>query len=122
MPAGAECPGDMASPDNDMLIAALVVVGLLAVGLAVLLARRTREVRSVREIGERFAAVAQTGDLAERLGPHAGEGSAGELAESADRLIARLQQDKTIRAEREVVYRRLTEAMHEAVAVERNGI
>ena len=122
MPAGAECPGDMASPDNDMLIAALVVVGLLAVGLAVLLARRTREVRSVREIGERFAAVAQTGDLAERLGPHAAEGSAGELAESADRLIARLQQDKTIRAERELVYRRLTEAMHEAVAVERNGI
>ena len=54
MPAGAECPGDMASPDNDMLIAALVVVGLLAVGLAVLLARRTREVRGVREIGERF--------------------------------------------------------------------
>lgn len=69
MPAGAECPGDMASPDNDMLIAALVVVGLLAVGLAVMLVRRTREVRSVREIGERFAAVAQTGDLAERLDP-----------------------------------------------------
>ena len=54
MPAGAECPGDMASPDNDMLIAALVVVGLLAVGLAVMLVWRTREVRSVREIGERL--------------------------------------------------------------------
>jgi diguanylate cyclase (GGDEF)-like protein/PAS domain S-box-containing protein len=112
----------MASPDNDMLIAALVAVGLLAVCLAVLLARRTREVRSVRAIGERLDAVAQTGDLAERLGPHAGEGSAGDLAQSADRLIARLQQENSIRAEREVVYRRLTEAMHEAVAVERDGI
>ena len=49
----------MAGPDNDMLIAALVAVGLLAVWLAVLLARRTREVRSVREIGERLDAVAQ---------------------------------------------------------------
>jgi diguanylate cyclase (GGDEF)-like protein/PAS domain S-box-containing protein len=112
----------MASPDNDMLIAALVTLGLLAALLAVLLARRTREARQVREIGERLAAVAQTGDLAERLAPHAVEGRAGELAESADLLIGRLQQEAAARAEREHVYRRLTEAMHEAIAVERNGI
>jgi len=112
----------MASPDNDMLIAALVAVGLLAILLAVLLYRRTREARHVQEIGERLAAVATTGDLGERLSPHAPEGSAGELAQNADRLISRLQAESTSRAEREFVYRRLTEAMHEAVAVDRNGL
>ena len=104
----------MASPDNDMLIAALVALGLLVVLLGALLARRVREARHVREIGERMAAVATTGDLGERLAPHAAEGSAGELAESADRLISRLQAESAVRAEREFVYRRLTEAMHEA--------
>jgi diguanylate cyclase (GGDEF)-like protein/PAS domain S-box-containing protein len=122
VPAGTWGPGDMTGPDNVLLIAALVAVGLLAAVLAVLLARRNREVRGVREIGERLEVVAQTGDLAERLVPHAADGSAGSLAQSADRLIARLQQETTLRAERESVYRRLTEAMHEAVAVDRGGI
>ena len=112
----------MFGPDNDMVIAALVALGLLALALAVLLLRRTREMRDVRELGERFAVVAQTGDLGERLAPHVGEGSAGEIAERADQLLARLQQESTARAEREFVYRRLAEAMHEAVAVERDGI
>ncbi len=112
----------MAGPDNDMVIAALVAFAILAVLLAVLLARRTREVREVREIGERLAAVAQTGEVGERLAPHATPGSAGELAENADRLIARLQQESSTRAEREFVLRKLAEAMHEAVAVERDGI
>ena len=112
----------MAGPDNDMVIAALVAFAILAVLLAVLLARRTREVREVREIGERLAAVAQSGEVGERLAPHATPGSAGELAENADRLIARLQQETSTRAEREFVLRKLAEAMHEAVAVERDGI
>jgi len=105
-----------------MLIAALVAVGLLAVLLAVLLYRRIREARHILEIGERLAAVATTGDLGERLTPHAPRGSAGDLAQNADRLISRLQVENTARAEREFVYRRLTEAMHEAIAVDRNGI
>ena len=112
----------MASPQDYLLIAALVTVGLLASLCGVLLARRMREARHVREIGERLAAVAETGDLRERLGPHAVDGSAGALAESADRLIERLQQEAATGAERERVYRRLTEAMHEAVAVEQDGI
>jgi hypothetical protein len=106
----------MAGPDNDMVIAALVGLGMLAVLLAVLLVRRSREVREVRELGARFAAVAQTGDLGERLAPHVGEGSAGDIAENADLLLARLQKEASTRAEREFVYRRLAEAMHEAVA------
>ena len=48
--------------------------------------------------------------------------SAGDFAENADRLLARLQQETVTRAERELVYRRLTEAMHEGVAVDRDGI
>jgi len=112
----------MVGPGNQMVTPALVVLGLVAVVLVVLLVRRSRELRAVRELGERFVAVAQTGDLAERLTPHAGAGTAGELAESADRLIARLQRETSTRAERESVYRRLAEAMHEAVVVERGGI
>jgi len=112
----------MAGPDNQLMMFALVALGLTAVVLVVLLARRSRELRAVRELGERFVAVAQTGDLAERLAPHAGAGTAGEIADSADQLIARLQRETSTRADRESVYRRLAEAMNEAVAVERNGI
>ncbi len=121
-PAGAAGPGDMVGPDNDMVIAVLVALGVLALALAVLLARRTREMREVRELGERLAAVAETGDLGERLAPHAGEGSAAEIAGRADQLLARLQHEASTRAEREFVYRRLAEAMNEAVAVDRDGI
>jgi diguanylate cyclase (GGDEF)-like protein/PAS domain S-box-containing protein len=112
----------MAGPDNPLVMAALVALGLLAVVLAFLLMRRSRELHAVRELGERFVAVAQTGDLAERLTPHAAAGAAGDLAESADRLIARLQKETSTRAERETAFRRLAEAMNEAVAVERHGI
>lgn len=112
----------MAGLDNDTLIALLAGLGLLAVVLAVLLVRRSRELHDVRELGERLAAVAQSGDVAERLGPHAGEGSAASLAESADQLIERLQVESTTRVERETLYRRLAEAMHEAVVVDRDGI
>ena len=70
----------MASPDNNLLIAVLVGLGALAVLLAVLLYRRHREARQVRDIGERLAAVAATGDLAERLAPHAVGDSAGDFA------------------------------------------
>ena len=71
-----------------MLIVALVAVGLLAVlPRACCWPGARAKSASVREIGERLEAVAQTGDLAERLGPHAAEGSAGELA--AERRPAR---------------------------------
>ena len=60
----------------------LLALGLVAAVLVGLLVRRSRELRAVRELGERFVAVAQTGDLAERLSPHAGAGTASEIAES----------------------------------------
>jgi diguanylate cyclase (GGDEF)-like protein/PAS domain S-box-containing protein len=112
----------MASPDNDLLILALGALGLLAAFLAVMLFHRRREARHLREIGERLAAVAATGDTTERLAPHAAGGSAGDFAQNADRLLDRLQHETSRRAEREYVYRRLTEAMHEGVAVDRDGI
>jgi len=112
----------MVSPENSLLITALAILAPLAVLLAVLLYRRQREAAQLRDVGERLAAVAETGDLAERLSPHAAGGSAEDLAGHADRLLARLQKESSSRAERESVYRRLTEAMHEGVAVDCNGI
>jgi diguanylate cyclase (GGDEF)-like protein/PAS domain S-box-containing protein len=112
----------MASPDNELLTLALLALGVLALVLAVALYRRHREARQLREIGERLAAVAATGEVGERLAPHASGGSAGDLAENADRLLERLQRETDTRVEREHVYRRLTETMHEGVAVERDGI
>jgi PAS domain S-box-containing protein len=112
----------MASPETNTLMLALILLGAVAAVLAVALIQRAREIGRVRELGERLQAVADTGDLAERLSPHAGEGSAGELAGGVDRLIERLQVESTARVERESVYRRLLETMHEAVLVERDGI
>jgi diguanylate cyclase (GGDEF)-like protein/PAS domain S-box-containing protein len=112
----------MASPDNHLMILAAVALGVLAAVLAALLMRRHRDARQVRDLGERFAALAATGDLSERLAPHVAGGSAEGLAEQADRLLARLQHESAARADREQVYRRLTEAMHEGVAVDCDGI
>jgi diguanylate cyclase (GGDEF)-like protein/PAS domain S-box-containing protein len=112
----------MASPETNTLMLALILLGAVAAVLAVALFRRARELSRVREIGERLQAVADTGDLAERLSPHAGAGSAGELAGSVDRLIERLQVESTARVERDSIYRRLLETVHEAVLVERDGI
>ena len=70
----------MASPENDTVMFALILLGAVAVMLAVALLQRLREIHRLRELGERVQAVAESGDLAERLTPHAGEGSAGEIA------------------------------------------
>jgi diguanylate cyclase (GGDEF)-like protein/PAS domain S-box-containing protein len=101
---------------------ATIALGALAAFLAALLYRRSRELNGVRAVTDRLEAVARTGDFTERLAPHAGEGSAGEVATSIDKLIERVQGDTSALAERESVYRRLLEAMHEAMAVERDGI
>jgi len=113
---------DMASPENDTLMFALILLGAIAVVLAVALLQRAREIRRLSELGERVQAVADSGDLAERLAPDAGEGSAGEIAGGVDRLIERLQIESSSREEREAVYRRLLETMNEAMLVERDGI
>ena len=92
---------DMASPENDTVMFALILLGAVAVVLAVALLQRSREIHRLRELGERVQAVADSGDLAERLTPHAGEGSAGEIAGGVDRLIERLQVESSAREERE---------------------
>ena len=105
-----------------MLTVALIAVGLLAALLALLLAGRVREIRKVRDLGERLEAVAQAGEFAVPLASEAGDGAAGEVAQSAERLVARLRSESAAQAERGALYRRLAEAMHEGVAVERDGI
>jgi len=108
--------------DTDMLNVALVALGALCVLLAVLLYRRDRELQQVRELGERVSALAGTGDLATLLVPDAGEGSAAEIAARVDALLARVRESSSAGIERESVMRRLLESMHEAMAVDRNGI
>ncbi|MFO1406330.1 MAG: EAL domain-containing protein [Steroidobacteraceae bacterium] len=112
----------MASPDTALLIAALAAFAVAATIAVVLLVRRAREAAGLRDLGERLEAVASTGDVAERLAPHAAEGAAAGIAGSADLLLERLERERTIRFEREQVYRRLAEAMDEGVAVERDGV
>ena len=112
----------MASPENDTVMFALILLGAVAVMLAVALLQRLREIHRLRELGERVQAVADSGDLAERLTPDGGVGSAGEIAGGVDRLIERLQVENSAREERESHYRRLLETMTEAMLVERDGI
>ena len=113
---------DMASPESHTLMLALILLGALAAVLAAALFQRSREIRRMRDLGERLQAVASSGDLGERLQPHAGEGQAGNIAAGVDRLIERLQAESSAREEREAVYRRLLETMNEALLIERDGI
>jgi diguanylate cyclase (GGDEF)-like protein/PAS domain S-box-containing protein len=112
----------MAVPESESLMLAWILLGVLVAALAVLLLRRKREMHRLRDLAERLEAVTQSGDLAERLAPHAGEGGPGEIAQGVDRLIERLQVESTSREERESVYRRMLESMHEALLIERDGI
>jgi diguanylate cyclase (GGDEF)-like protein/PAS domain S-box-containing protein len=105
-----------------MLIFALLALGALSAFLGVLLYRRDRELQQVRELGDRVSALAGTDDLATRLTPEAGEGSASEIAERVDDLLARIRERSSAGVERESVMRRLLESMNEAMAVDRNGI
>jgi hypothetical protein len=105
-----------------MLTVALVAVGLLAALLALLLGRRVAEIRKVRELGERFDAAVQSGDLAPDLASEAGEGAAAAVAQRADGLLARLRDERAEHAGREAILQRLAGAMHEGLAVERDGI
>ena len=105
-----------------MLTVALIAVGLLAALLALLLAGRVREIRQVRDLGERLEAVAAAGEFSVPLSAEVDAGPAAEVAQSAERLVARLRGETEAQAERGALYRRLAEAMHEGVAVERDGI
>ncbi|HXW10563.1 MAG TPA: EAL domain-containing protein [Steroidobacteraceae bacterium] len=101
---------------------AWILLGVLAAVLAGLLVRRRREAHRFGDLAERLQAVARSGDLAERLAPHVGDGRPAEIAEGVDRLIERLQVESTSRDERESIYRRMLESMHEAMLVVRDGI
>jgi diguanylate cyclase (GGDEF)-like protein/PAS domain S-box-containing protein len=112
----------MPGPESQSLMLAWILLGVLAAVLAGLLVRRRREAHRFGELAERLQAVARSGDLAERLAPHVGDGRPAEIAEGVDRLIERLQVESTSRDERESVYRRMLESMHEAMLVVRDGI
>ena len=55
---------DMASPENDTVMFALILLGAVTVMLAVALLQRLREIHRLRELGARVQAVADSGDLA----------------------------------------------------------
>lgn len=112
----------MAVPESDIVMLASILLGTVAAALAVVLARRSREMRRLRDLAERLQVVTANGDLGERLAPHAGSGDTAELAVGVDRLIERLQVESSARQEREDVYRRMLETMHEALLIERDGI
>jgi diguanylate cyclase (GGDEF)-like protein/PAS domain S-box-containing protein len=112
----------MAVPETEILMLASILLGVVALVLAVALVWRTRDMQRMRDLAERLQAVASSGDLGERLAPHAGEGGAGEIAQGVDRLMDRLQAETVASEERETLYRRLLESMHEALLVERDGI
>jgi len=112
----------MAGPESESLMFALVLLGAVTAGLAVALLWRAREMQRLRALGERLHAVATSGDLGERLEPHAGAGRPGAIAAGVDRLIERLQAETFARGEREAVYRKLLETMNEALVIERDGI
>jgi len=105
-----------------MQTVALIAVGVLAALLALLFARRVQEIRRVREVGDRLEAAVQSGDLAPELQSEAGEGPAAALARGADELLARLRDERAGNSAREAVLQRVASAMHEGLAVERDGI
>jgi diguanylate cyclase (GGDEF)-like protein/PAS domain S-box-containing protein len=105
-----------------MQTVALVAVGVLAALLALLFAGRVREIRRVREVGDRLEAAVQSGDLAPELIAEAGAGPAASLARGADELLTQLRDERAAHAGREAVLLRVASAMHEGLAVERDGI
>ncbi|HME41240.1 MAG TPA: EAL domain-containing protein [Steroidobacteraceae bacterium] len=95
---------------------------VLAVGLIVLFARRLRQERDVSELSEQVRELTRDAGSAARIGLSGKTEALGELGSAVNTLLEKLEQRGARLQDREQLFQRLVETVHDAVLVHRERI
>jgi PAS domain-containing protein len=100
----------------------LSTLAVLAVGLGLLLAWKRRQERAVNEFSARVWELTRDTDSAARIGVEDGPKSLGRLGSAVNTLLENLEQRGARLLDREQLFQRLVETVHDAVLVHRERI
>ena len=95
---------------------------VLAVGLIVLFARRRRQERAVNEFSAQVLQLTSDAGSAARIGLHGKTEALGQLGSAVNQLLEKLEQRGARLQDRELLFQRLVETVHDAVLVHRERI
>jgi len=95
---------------------------VLAVGLIVLFARRRRQERAVNEFSAQVLQLTSDAGPAARIGLHGKTVALGQLGSAVNQLLEKLEQRGARLQDRELLFQRLVETVHDAVLVHRERI
>lgn len=95
---------------------------VLAVGLIVLFVRKRRQDRAVHEFSEQVGQLTREAGAAGRIGFEGGPTALGQLGTAVNKLLENLEQRGARLLDREHLFQRLVETVHDAVLVHRDRI
>src|SRR3984893_9398748 len=95
---------------------------VLAVGLVVLFLRKRRQERAVNEFSEQVRQLTREAGVAGRVGLEGGPKALGQLGSAVNKLLENLEQRGARLLDREQLFQRLVETVHDAVLVHRDRI
>ena len=100
----------------------LVTAAILAVGLVLLIAWKLRQERAVNEFSSQIASLTQAGASPGRIALEGQPSALGELGSAVNKLLEDLEQRGARMQDREQLFQRLVETVHDAVLVHRRQI
>jgi diguanylate cyclase (GGDEF)-like protein/PAS domain S-box-containing protein len=100
----------------------LVTAAILMVGVAVLFAWKRRQERAVNEFSSQIQHLINADGAAGRMALATEPGALGTLGASVNKLLADLEQRGALLQDREQLFQRLVETVHDAVLVHRKAI
>ena len=100
----------------------LVTAAILVVGVAVLFAWKRRQERAVNDFSSQIERLVHAGGAAGRIGLGSEPGALGKLGESVNKLLADLEARGAQLQDREQLFQRLVETVHDAVLVHRKAV
>ncbi|HEY2144470.1 MAG TPA: EAL domain-containing protein [Steroidobacteraceae bacterium] len=104
------------------LVLWLVTAAIMAVGLAALFAWKQRQERSVSDFSSQIRYLIQAGGAPGRIALEGKPGALGELGSAVNKLLEDLEQRGARLQDREQLFQRLVETVHDAVLVHRKQI
>jgi diguanylate cyclase (GGDEF)-like protein/PAS domain S-box-containing protein len=100
----------------------LVTAAILAVGVAVLFAWKRRQERAVNDFSRQIQGLIDAGGAAGRIALNAEPGALGKLGGAVNKLLEDLEHRGSLLQDREQLFQRLVETVHDAVLVHRKVI
>jgi diguanylate cyclase (GGDEF)-like protein/PAS domain S-box-containing protein len=99
-----------------------LILGLVAAAAVILLAFKWRELRALDSLNARIARIADGNSFDQRLDTNGDQSRIADAAASINQLLGKLEQRGQKLEERELLFQKLVEAVHEAVLIHRETI